>query len=39
MYYQHHTAQIVHKDDERIEHDDLVQRQKLSTKESELPEK
>ncbi len=39
MHYQHHTAQIVHKDDERTEQDDLVQRQKLSAKEPEVPEK
>jgi hypothetical protein len=39
MYYQHHSAQIVHKDDERIDNEDLVQRQKLLAKEPEVPEK
>jgi hypothetical protein len=39
MHYQHHSAQIVHKEDERSEHDDPGQRQKLSAKESEVPEK
>jgi hypothetical protein len=39
MHYQHHSAQIVHKDDERIENDDLVPRQKLLAREPELPEK
>jgi hypothetical protein len=36
MYYQHNTAQIVHKDDERNENEE---RQKLLSKESEVPEK
>ena len=39
MYYQHHSAQIVHKDDERIDHEDVAQRQKFLSKEPEVPEK
>jgi len=38
MYAQHHSAQTVHKDDEQISEDDLVQRQKLLAKEPEIPE-
>ena len=39
MYAQHHSAQPVHKDDEKIDDDDLLQRQKLLAKEPEIPEK
>ena len=38
MFAQHHSAQVVHEDDERIDEDDLVQRQKLLAKEPEIPE-
>jgi len=38
IFAQHHSAQLVHKDDERIDDDDLVQRQKLLAKEPEIPE-
>ncbi|CAF1480526.1 unnamed protein product [Rotaria sp. Silwood1] len=38
IFAQHHTAQLVHKDEERIDEDDLVQRQKLLAKEPEIPE-
>lgn len=38
IFAQHHSAQIVHKDDERIDENDLVQRQKLLAKEPEIPE-
>ncbi|UJR29961.1 hypothetical protein I4U23_017508 [Adineta vaga] len=38
IFAQHHSAQLVHKDDERIDEDDLVQRQKLLAKEPEIPE-
>lgn len=38
IFAQHHSAQLVHKDDERIDEDDLVQRQKLLAKEPEVPE-
>jgi len=38
IFAQHHSAQIVHKDDERIDEDDLIQRQKLLAKEPEIPE-
>jgi hypothetical protein len=38
IFAQHHSAQIVHKDDERIDEDDLIQRQKLLAKEPEVPE-
>ncbi|CAF0984973.1 unnamed protein product [Rotaria sordida] len=38
IFAQHHTAQLVHKDDERIDEDDLIQRQKLLAKEPEIPE-
>jgi len=40
MYAQHHSAQPIHKDDEKIDDDDdLLQRQKLLAKEPEVPEK
>ncbi len=40
MYAQHHSAQPIHKDDEKIDDDDdLLQRQKLLAKEPEIPEK
>ncbi len=38
IYAQHHTSQIVHKDDENIDENDLIQRQKLLAKEPEIPE-
>jgi len=38
MYAQHHSAQTIHKDDERLDDDDLLQRQKLLAKEPEVPE-
>lgn len=38
IFAQHHSAQIVHKDEERIDEDDLEQRQKLLAKEPEVPE-
>ena len=38
IFAQHHSAQMVHKDDQRIDEDDLVQRQKLLAKEPEIPE-
>ncbi|CAF2526768.1 unnamed protein product [Rotaria sp. Silwood2] len=38
IFAQYHTAQLVHKDDERIDEDDLIQRQKLLAKEPEIPE-
>jgi hypothetical protein len=38
IFAQHHSAQIVHKDDERIDEDDLISRQKLLAKEPEIPE-
>jgi hypothetical protein len=38
MFAQHHSAQLVHKDEERIDEDDLIQRQKLLAKEPEIPE-
>ncbi|CAF1302777.1 unnamed protein product [Adineta steineri] len=39
MYYQHQSGQIVHKDEERQETEELIQRQKLLAKEPEIPEK
>lgn len=39
MYAQHHSAQLVHKQEEQIDDDDLLQRQKLLAKEPEIPEK
>jgi len=39
MYAQHHAAQTSHKDDEKIDDDDLLQRQKLLAKEPDVPEK
>ena len=39
LYAQHHAAQSVHKEDEQIDDDDLLQRQKLLAKEPEVPEK
>ena len=38
IFAQNHSEQIVHKDDERIDEDDLIQRQKLLAKEPEVPE-
>ncbi len=38
IFAQHHSAQIVHKDDEYIDKNDLIQRQKLLAKEPEVPE-
>jgi hypothetical protein len=38
IFAQHHSAQVVHKDDEQIDEDDLIQRQKLLAKEPEIPE-
>jgi len=38
MYAQHHSAQTIHKDDERLDDDDLLQRQKLLAKEPDIPE-
>ncbi|CAF0798072.1 unnamed protein product [Adineta steineri] len=38
IFAQHHSAQMVHKDDERIDENDLIQRQKLLAKEPEIPE-
>ncbi|CAF1014154.1 unnamed protein product [Adineta steineri] len=38
MYYQHQSGQIVHKDEERQETEELIQRQKLLAKEPEIPE-
>ncbi len=38
MFAQHHSAQLVHKDEEKIDEDDLIQRQKLLAKEPEIPE-
>jgi len=39
MYAQHHSAQNVHNEDEKIDDDDLLQRQKLLAKEPDVPEK
>ena len=39
MYAQHHAAQTVHREDEKIDDDDLLERQKLLAKEPEVPEK
>jgi len=39
MYAQHHSAQPANKDDEKIDNDDLIQRQKLLASEPEIPEK
>lgn len=38
IFAQHHSAQIVHKDEDRLDDDDLVARQKLLAKEPEVPE-
>lgn len=38
LFAQHHSAQLVHKDEEEIPEDDLEQRQKLLAKEPEVPE-
>ncbi|CAF3585433.1 unnamed protein product [Rotaria socialis] len=38
MYGQHQSIQTVHKDDRKLDNDDLLQRQKLSAKEPEIPE-
>jgi hypothetical protein len=38
IFAQHHSAQMVHKDDERIDEDDLIQRQQLLAKEPDVPE-
>jgi hypothetical protein len=38
IFAQHHSAQIVHRDDQCIDEDDLIQRQKLLAKEPEIPE-
>ncbi len=39
FYAQHHSAQSVNRDDEKIDDDDLLQRQKLLAKEPEVAEK
>lgn len=39
MYAQHHSAQNIHKEDRKIDDDDLLQRQKLLATEPEVPEK
>ena len=39
VYAQQHSVQIVQKDDEQIDEDENAQRQKLLTKESEVPER
>lgn len=39
MHYQHRSEQILYKDEERIDTDDLVQRQKLAMKDSDILEK
>ncbi len=39
IYGQHHSAQTVHKDDDKIDDDDLLERQKLLAKEPDVPEK
>lgn len=38
IFAQHHSAQIVHRDDKQIDENDLIQRQKLLAKEPEIPE-
>ncbi|CAF3358880.1 unnamed protein product [Rotaria sp. Silwood1] len=38
MYAQHHSAQTVHREDKKLDDDDLLQRQKLLAKEPEIPE-
>ncbi|CAF4034076.1 unnamed protein product, partial [Rotaria sordida] len=38
IFAQHQISQIVHKDNENINEDDLIQRQKLLAKEPEIPE-
>ncbi|CAF1117113.1 unnamed protein product [Rotaria sp. Silwood1] len=38
IFAQHQTSQIVHKDNENIDENDLIQRQKLLAKEPEIPE-
>ena len=38
IFAQHHSAKLVHKDDEHINEDNLIQRQKLLAKEPEVPE-
>ncbi|CAF4996006.1 unnamed protein product, partial [Rotaria sp. Silwood1] len=38
MYYQHRSGQIIYKDDEHTENEDSVQRQKLLTKDPDIPE-
>jgi hypothetical protein len=38
IYGQHHSAQTVHKDDDKIDDDDLLERQKLLAKEPDVPE-
>ncbi|CAF2749352.1 unnamed protein product [Rotaria sp. Silwood2] len=38
IFAQHQTSQIVHQDNEHINEDDLIQRQKLLAKEPEVPE-
>ena len=38
IFAQHHSAQIVHRDDEHINENDLLQQQKLLAKEPEIPE-
>ena len=39
MYAQHHSGQGGHRDDEQIDDDDLIERQKLLAKEPDVPEK
>ncbi len=38
IFAQDHSAQVVHKDDESIDENDLIQKQKLLAKEPEIPE-
>ncbi len=38
IFAQDHSAQVVHKDDENIDENDLIQKQKLLAQEPEIPE-
>ena len=39
MYYQHRSGQIINKDDDTMENEDFIQRQKLLAKDPDIPEK
>lgn len=39
IYAQHHSAQSTHREDDQIDDDDLLERQRLLAKEPDVPEK